>query len=333
MCSMTERIRRLLLNLARLGLGLSLLAYIVARNNPRQAVAQFLAASWPQLAGALGLYLAATMLIAFRWHLVLRARAVHVGLVPLTRFYLIGFFFNNFLPSSVGGDVMRIWNLAACGCPASLSLSSVFVERLMGFLAMAMLALLSMVYMACKPSPFRGDPLLVLTTAGLTIAFLGVLLVSFNRRAAAVLSVVFARFHWRSLGAKFQRVYDAIHEFRDYPGMLAAVFAVSLVYQMVMGFFTWWVMSATGLHTKFTSVFALTQISCMVGVLPVTFDGLGLREWIFVHALGAAGHAPAAVSPAIIMARLVSLVGSLVGGLLFVRGEHRPAPLPAEARI
>jgi len=329
---MMERTRRLLLKLALLGLGLGVLVFIVARNNPRQAAAQFLAASWPQLAGALALYLAATILIAFRWQLVLRARAIRVGLVPLTRFYLIGLFFNSFMLSSVGGDVMRIWYLAARGCPAALSLSSVFVERLMGFLAMATLALLSMVYMASKPSPFRGNPFLVLVTAGLTAAFLGVLLVSFNRRAAAVVSMVFARLRWRSLGSTLQRVYDAIHEFRDYPGMLVSVFAMSLVYQMVMGVFTYWVMCATGLHAKFTSVFALMQISSMMGLVPLP-DSLGLREGIFVYALGAAGHAQATVSPAIFMVRLVSLAGSLVGGLLFLRDEHRPVPLPAEARI
>ena len=311
-----------LLRLARVALGLGLLALLIAWNGPREVGRALLRASLPHLAGALMLYLAATVLVAWRWQLVLRARGVRISLATLTRSYLVGFFFNNFIPSSVGGDVVRVMCPVRHGCPVALSLGSVFVERLMGFLAMTVLAVGSMAYLS---SVFAGDKLLMACTAALGAGFLLATAVCFSRRAARAMAAVFARLHWRGVGRKVQSAYDAVHAFRSHMATLWCVFLISLAYQAAMGVFTYWVMVATGLRAPFLNVFALMQISSMVGVLPITFDNMGLREGIFVKALGEAGFAKAVVLPAIIMVRIVSLVGSLVGGLLFLIGERHVA--------
>lgn len=312
----------------RIVLGLGLLGLLVVWNGPREICHALLQASLPLLAGALALYLAATVLVAWRWKLVLHARGVEIGLATLVRSYLIAFFFNNFTPSSVGGDIIRIVCPVQHGCPVALSVGSVFVERLVGFLAMTILAIGSMAYLS---SVFAGDTLLIVCTATLGGVFLLSTMVCFSHRAARIMTAVFVRLRWRGVGKKIQSAYDAVHAFRAHMSTLWFVFLISLAYQTTMGVFTYWVMHAAGMHAPFLNIFALMQISSMVGVLPITFDGMGVREGIFVNALGAAGFATTAVLPAIIMVRIVSMVGSLVGGLLFLCGGRHTASVEKPA--
>ena len=74
---------------------------------------------------------------AWKWQIILRADNVHVPLPRLVASYLVGTFFNIFLPSSIGGDAYRIYDVARDSGRSASSFSSVLADRLSGFLALA----------------------------------------------------------------------------------------------------------------------------------------------------------------------------------------------------
>ena len=113
--------------IARVLISAGLLTVLLVLCKPRAVWQCARAASLPLLAGALAVYLGSMLLVAWRWQLLLRADGVRVSLLRLTRYYLIGFFFNNFLPSSIGGDVARVMYAARQTGSVTHSFSAVFI--------------------------------------------------------------------------------------------------------------------------------------------------------------------------------------------------------------
>jgi len=316
--------------IARVLISAALLTVLIVLCKPGAVWQCARAASLPLLAGALAVYLGSMLLVAWRWQLLLRADGVRVSLLRLTRYYLIGFFFNNFLPSSIGGDVARVMYAARQTGSVTHSFSAVFVERLIGFLAMAALALVSMLALVRTFDP-RTALWLGGLTCGLTLVFVVVSAVSFSARAQAWLAALCVQVRWQHVGARVAEAGAAIQRYRAQRGTLLAVFGISLVYQMVLGCFTYMVTCATGLTAPLWLVFALMQLSSMAGILPITLETAGMREGIYVFALQPLGYAPSVVLTALLLVRVVSVLGSAFGGLVWMC-EPRGAPHAAGAQ-
>src|SRR6187401_754080 len=97
-------------------------------------------ASIPWLLAALGLYFAMVFVSAWRWGLLLRAQRIVVRLASLLRSYLVATFFNNFLPSNIGGDVVRVRDTAQAAGSKTRAATVVLVDRGIGLLGLVFVA-------------------------------------------------------------------------------------------------------------------------------------------------------------------------------------------------
>src|SRR5262245_63230998 len=97
-------------------------------------------AAW--LAIALGLYFVNVVTSSWRWQLLLRAQGVQVPARTLLSSYLVAGFFNNFLPSTIGGDVVRIRDTARPAQSKTLATTIVFVDRALGLMGLVLVAAL-----------------------------------------------------------------------------------------------------------------------------------------------------------------------------------------------
>ena len=125
-------------NKLRILVSVSLFSWLAWRTDwdqIRQAGANLRIEYW---LAALALYLGIQMISGFRWQLLAKPLGYERPVWQFTRFYFIGMFFNLFLPTSVGGDVVRAWYLGD-GSEASAFLS-VLVDRLSGFVVLLALA-------------------------------------------------------------------------------------------------------------------------------------------------------------------------------------------------
>lgn len=270
------------------------------------------------LSAALLVTLAAVVLASLRWQRVLAALGTPTRLPSLLSHYLAGMFVSNFLPTTIGGDVVRASRLSATIGDSSRSIASVVLERLTGWVV---LPVISLVTLAINPGLLR-PPVVSASRLAITISLLALTLLVVVLGAASSGAV------GRRLGHRLRFAGDlhlGLAGFRRRPGWAGEVLVVGFAYQLAMMLAAFLAARAVGLALSWTAVLAFMPAVAMVQVLPApTVGGLGVREGAFVlflHPLGV--RADHAIALGLVIYALNLLV-SLLGAPAFATGT-RPA--------
>src|SRR5512139_3302631 len=124
----------------KVAVSLALLAYLFSIIDPAALEDRVRSADLLLLAAAVGCYVAMLALATWRWQILLKALGVAAPLRRLTASYLVATFFNNFLPSNIGGDVVRVRDGSRITGSTAASLAVVGIDRILGFGALYALA-------------------------------------------------------------------------------------------------------------------------------------------------------------------------------------------------
>jgi uncharacterized protein (TIRG00374 family) len=263
---------------------------------------------------AVPLYLILSLLVspllvlisALKWLLLLRARRLQVGLATCFRLYLVGYFFNNFLPTNVGGDVVRGFILGRRTGGQAAAMASVFLERFTGITALVVMALLAL--------PLGPDALydirISLSVGAVVLAWAGLLWAVLDRR---VLDFTRKRLHLPFMG-KVVRLQEAIAVYRGHGGVLAACLGLSVLFYVLAAFNVLVSARAFGAALSVSDAVLVTPVILLISMLPITLGGLGLAEWAYLFALGKVGVSPEAALSAALLMRLKSVLLGLIGG-------------------
>jgi uncharacterized protein (TIRG00374 family) len=135
-----SRARSLAITAIKAAVSIGLLALLLSRVDVGRlwTVARQASPAW--LAAALLLYFAMVLASAVRWGVLLRAQHVRLSYGFLTQSFLVATFFNNFLPSNIGGDVVRITDTAKAAGSKTLATTVVLIDRGIGLLGLALMA-------------------------------------------------------------------------------------------------------------------------------------------------------------------------------------------------
>jgi uncharacterized membrane protein YbhN (UPF0104 family) len=273
------------------------------------------------LGAALAVTLLGIALSALRWQRVLAALGLAAGLGALLSHYLAGLFVSNFLPTTIGGDVLRASRLSLANGDTPGSFASVVLERLTGWIV---LPVISLVTLAVNPGLLRppivdaSRPVMVISLATLTL--LGVLLVAASSTGLG--RHLYGGPGWlRFVGA----LHVALDRFRRRPGAAADVLTVAFAYQLAVMLAAFLTAKGLGLGLSWTAVLAFMPAVAIVQVLPApTVGGLGVREGAFVlflHPLGVTADQAIALG---LLVYGINLLASLLGAPAFAAGT-RPA--------
>ena len=150
--------RGLLLTMAKIGVSLALLAYLVSHHRPRRRCSVASGAATPSLfAAAVLLYAGMIALCTWRWRLLLQAQGFPASMRRLSASYLVATFFNNFLPSNIGGDVIRVRDGSRLTGSTTTSLAVVAIDRILGLGALWVLGVTAFVLGGpVRAAPRRG---------------------------------------------------------------------------------------------------------------------------------------------------------------------------------
>ncbi|MGH9307160.1 MAG: lysylphosphatidylglycerol synthase transmembrane domain-containing protein [Acidimicrobiales bacterium] len=260
------------------------------------------------IALALVVTLGGMVLSAIRWQLVLRAMELPTKIRTAIRLYLAGLFVGNFLPSTVGGDLLRISRLPTATGERSGPFASVVLERLTGWLVLPVITLATLMINPGLLHLGRASRVAVFLSGGTLVALMGILTVAGHPRLGGRLT---ERQGWaRFLGA----IHMGLACFRHRPRAAFGVLAVSLAYQLVIAIGVYVAAGALELHVSFTAVMAFMPAVAIVSVIPVTIGGLGVREGAFVlflHPLGVSTSQAIALGLVVYaMNLLISLLGA-----------------------
>jgi glycosyltransferase 2 family protein len=260
------------------------------------------------------LYMAGQALSAYKWQVLLAPVGLAVRYSRLLAFYYTGMFFNLFLPTIVGGDAVKAVLLTQeTGAPAR-STMSVFMERNVGLLALLTIATIAA--MVAPAVHIAGIPLTafcVLLAAG----FVFVNVVLGYRTAYDLVDRLVAATPLRGLRARAASLYEALARYRSSPGVLAYATLLSFIFQFVVVGVVFLNARALSLEFPVSALAVFVPLISLGGMLPVTVNGLGVREALYILFFGRLG-APTEMSVSLALLFLaVTFVSSLPGGFVY----------------
>jgi len=268
------------------------------------------------IAAAVVLNLAAIGLSTVRWQQMLHALDLPTPLPPLLSHTFAGLFVSNFLPTSVGGDVLRATRLASANGHRRISAASVVLERLTGFVGLPLITLVALVISPALLRLGTASRLALALSLGPLAALTLFLALAVNPRLGARLG---AR-RWLGLA---MTVHLGLIRLRRHPALAIAIMTAALAYQLTVCLAAWMAAHALGLSIGWTAMMAFIPVVAVAQALPLSIGGLGLREGSLVLLLGPLGVADAQAVALGLLLYGISLTVSLLGIPAFLVGSRR----------
>jgi glycosyltransferase 2 family protein len=303
---------RVLLTLAVTALGTAYLVWKVDISQTLDILAE--ADPWYFLA-AVALMTVTLWPMALRWQWLLRAKGIDDSLSWLTRAYFVSYAAGQILPTSIGGDAVRIFETArrhpGKGGPAA---ASVLLERALGGAATLAMAAVGFALAVGKYDVGAYLWLELFFVIGTVVA--GVLI--FSPRAGRMLA------KGRPLLAPFKldrlagELWSALHSYRHNAGLLVGVFALTLAVQAFRVLAIWCSGKAVGIEVSPRVYYVMGPLLFVVMLVPFTINGLAVREAFFVSFLGNVGVGADEAFAAGFLFFLVTIVMSLPGAVILL---------------
>lgn len=258
------------------------------------------------------------ILTSYRWQILLKAQGIEIRLIFLIASVYIGQFFNSFLPTTVGGDAVRAYDTAAESKETTKSVMSVIADRVIGVFALASLALIALLvgYLSDQDVSFYLLPVLSL----FLLVSAGIILIA-NEKLASLAERILSYLGLSKFAHIVNEAYKSIQILIGKPRVLISALILSFLLQINVIFFYYFIGVSLDLGVSFLYFAMIVPVVLVVLLLPVSINGIGLREGAFVFLLTALG---VPVQDAIALSLLsfaLILTQGIIGGVLFaIRG-------------
>ncbi len=274
----------------------------------RQLAEAFAALDARLWAAALVALVLAQLVSGLRWQMLAAPLGFDAPFRRYASLYFVGMFFNLVLPTSVGGDVVRAWYLGAAPGKRFAAFCTVLADRASGLAVLMVLACVAALFLPAAPPRW-----MVVILAGLA-AGLG----------AGVLALVFVRPLLRRLrpSPRFWPLLELLGRLRRDRVLLGATTALSLLVQLASVLQMWLVSAGLGLDVSFGYLAVVVPLVSLLTLVPVSVNGMGLREVGLVVLLAPAGVSEAQAVSLSLLFFAVSLAVSLAGGGFYLAGAY-----------
>jgi uncharacterized membrane protein YbhN (UPF0104 family) len=315
--------RRYLLLAVKLAVSVILLSILFSRIDASRLWSSARQASLRWLVVALGVYLVSVLGGVWRWHLLLRAQQIEMRDRTLLGSMLVALFFNNFLPSNIGGDVIRIRDSAKPARSKTIATTVVLADRVIGLIGLVFVAALGATIGAGIAGRVQSPIWPSWLWAGflvMTIASAPVVLIPAGvGRLLQPLTV----FHPEWVGDRIESITAALARFRDRPDALAACFAGAVFVQASIVLFYISVARSLQIPIAGWDLAVIVPLSFVVQILPVSLNGFGVREATFSLYFTRIGLPLEAGLLVSLVGAAVTMAFSLSGAAVwFARGHH-----------
>ncbi len=279
----------------RLSVTVGLYALLLSTVNVGELTQLLAAIDWRWLAAGLVIPLVGIPLSALRWRVLLHHYGVDRGYRELLLRYWSGSFYNTVLPGSVSGDIVRVGGLTRSGVSLALSTFSVLADRFIGLWFCLLIGLVSSLW----PSRLPHRVLLgVVFVAGLSGSLLALWLLQYVRRS-----------RWRWL----DRAQSLVALLRVWPGW--SLLLLALAFQCLVIVHLYVVARAVQAPISLLASGLYMPAVVLAALLPVSLNGLGIREAVLVVLLAGIGVSSEQATVVGLLILLTSTISSLPGGI------------------
>ncbi len=267
------------------------------------------------LAGAV--YVVAQVFSSLRWQLLSAPLGFDAPWRHYLSFYFIGMFFNLLLPTSVGGDVVRALYLAAGRPRKAEAVLSILADRGTG---LAVLVVLACVAGLLVPLPGWMAGILIALGAAMVLGLAALPALPLVGRLPVI-------------GPRLGQLVEGARVYLHHPGLLAGSTLLSVVVQLAGVVQVWLIARGLGLVVPLTYVAVVVPLVALLTMIPISVNGMGLREMGMVVLLGPAGVSSAAAVTLSLLTFVSCAVISLAGGVLYFFGRFpRSEATPVEGQ-
>lgn len=243
---------------------------------------------------------------AYKWFLLCRLNG-EVSFYQCFRWYYIGFFFNNFLPGSIGGDVSRII-YASKAIGTQQAVASVSVERLFAGIALILTTVTGIISINSGASLW-GQVSIFLLLISLLLAV--VFLKPCEKRMI------------RLFGDKVSLFYKAIDQYKHKRDVLWLLLLYSILFQIFFVLVTTFLFKAMGVSVSFMAQLGLVSIISILTMIPVSINGIGIREGAYAYLFALIGVAESISITVSLLFFVLVLIGTSIGGLFWIVEKNK----------
>ena len=261
---------------------------------------------------AFGMLLLQTVVANFRWKNVLFHLNIIASFKEILQIIWIGLFFNQILPSSIGGDALRSYYLYKRGYTVGHSMLSVLIDRMIGLIALVMFVLATL--------------LLTIDLVNEPIARWGIFMIAISSIIAIILVLSIDRYTQNLLHWKIIRGLCAVA--RESRNMLFSVspgiklIALSLMIHTLTIIAIILLSIGIGLDLNWLGIIIIIPLTLLIMTAPVSIAGWGIREGVMVIGLGYLGVAPESALALSLLYGILMFIASLPGLVIWLMSGH-----------
>ncbi|PIU41275.1 MAG: hypothetical protein COS99_06155 [Candidatus Omnitrophica bacterium CG07_land_8_20_14_0_80_42_15] len=305
---------KVIVNIIRVAVSLILVAalFFIMRKELKDVFQLLLNVNRTQFVIAALAWVLANFFVSIRLKYFLSAQDIQVTVKEVVGLTLIGFFFNNFLPSSVGGDVVKAYYASKKTQGKTASFVSVFMDRLIGSLAIVSVAILAFIF--SKDTP--GNKVLIWPMTALFFTLMFLIFVLFNKMAMSKIYSL-KLFKWA------ERLHSTSSAFKNKKMLLVKTFLVSLVAQFFAFVAVYFLIKGLDDFVPVIRVMFIMPFISIASMFP-SLNGLGVREGAFVVLFKPLIGAQKSFALSLLWLFLY-LALSVVGGFVYAFARHGKA--------
>jgi hypothetical protein len=271
------------------------------------------------------------VLMPVKWNLLLRARGIHVSNWTAVRMYTLSSFLGLVLPPTVGADSVRSYYMKKEGIKLSDTVASILIERILGLVVLLGFTIASFVLLVHL---LRSGDIDVATFTALLTVLSVIMLAAVYLSFTPLFQRLASKFAVRLQGTRLSRaatgidsLVQAYQEYRHQKSVLMVFSALTVVELSIVILRSYVVALSLGVDLSIAVFFAFLPLVTLLNRMPISFDGFGINEALFVYFLALFGVPPEQGFLIGLINHLLFIIGILPGGLFYVQaGRDRPRP-------
>ena len=258
------------------------------------------------------------ILCLWRWKMLLKAADIQLPLKRVVISFAGGVFFNLFLPSTIGGDLVRSVDLGMYTKRLREVMATVLLDRLSGYVGLVTVALLAVLF----GWQFIQDRSVLLAVAIITAILIFILLVLFNKFIYSKINKLLESPNSGKIREAIKNLHEDIHIFKHHKKVILNNLLVSLLIQIISPITFYITALSLGINKGIIYFFVLLPIIGAISLLPISIGGLGLRDATTIFFFTRIGVSKDLAFTMSLVSFLFILIYGCFGGLIYVLTVH-----------
>ena len=316
------QIKRLLIKKIKIVVSLALIIILLYKISPSKLAVHLRGMNPIVLSVSVAVFFLSSFLGSIQWHLLLRAGGIQITFSQSFRLYIVGLFFNNFLPANVGGDVVKIYDVTREGNDPYQVFAITLLDRIIGITGLCILAIAASFILLGRGGAYHIRIYLIIFIGCIAPVFTLVL----NKRLSSSVRKLFGMIKFRGLGDRFDMIFRQLGSFAHLRSLLAKLTLLALVVQFMRVATHILVGKALGVELApldLVYFYVFVPLLGLVMILPISLNGLGIREGTGVLLFTQIGISKEQALLMELITYVVMVVVSLVGGVFFLVRHFR----------